>query len=78
MAFFTGFGTSLVIYYTLNRIWPSPGAFQKWKEVDESGFAEGQEEEIMKKKGKGSEEGSVDGKKKAAGSDEHVVEVLPA
>ena len=39
MAFFTGFGVSSIIYYILNRIWPSPGAFQDFKEVDESDFA---------------------------------------
>jgi nucleobase:cation symporter-1, NCS1 family len=39
MAFFTGFGVSSVVYYALNRIWPSPGAFQDFKEVDESDFA---------------------------------------
>jgi len=26
------------VYYILNRIWPSPGAFQDFKEVDESEF----------------------------------------
>lgn len=39
MAFFTGFGVSAIVYYTLTRIWPSPGAFQDFKEVDESDFA---------------------------------------
>lgn len=39
MAFFTGFGVSALVYYTLNRIWPSPGAFQEFKEIDESDFA---------------------------------------
>jgi len=39
MAFFTGFGVSAVVYYILNRIWPSPGAFQEFKEIDESDFA---------------------------------------
>jgi NCS1 family nucleobase:cation symporter-1 len=38
MSFFTGFGVSAVVYYILNRIWPSPGAFQDFKEVDESEF----------------------------------------
>lgn len=38
MSFFTGFGVSAIVYYVLNRIWPSPGAFQDFKEVDESEF----------------------------------------
>ena len=38
MSFFTGFGVSSLVYYVLNRIWPSPGAFQDFKEVDESEF----------------------------------------
>jgi NCS1 family nucleobase:cation symporter-1 len=52
MAFFTGFGTSALIYYTLSRIWPSPGSFQKFEEIDESGM----EDEIDH--GKGSDAGS--------------------
>ncbi|CCO26577.1 putative permease C29B12,14c [Rhizoctonia solani AG-1 IB] len=36
MAFFTGFGVSSIIYYVLNRIWPSPGSWQNFEEVDES------------------------------------------
>ncbi|KAG8691537.1 hypothetical protein FRC11_001841 [Ceratobasidium sp. 423] len=36
MAFFTGFGISSIIYYVLNRIWPSPGSWQTFEEVDES------------------------------------------
>jgi NCS1 family nucleobase:cation symporter-1 len=39
MSFFTGFGVSAIVYYVINRIWPSPGAFQDFKEVDESNFA---------------------------------------
>lgn len=38
MSFFTGFGVSSIVYYVLNRIWPPPGAFQDFKEVDESEF----------------------------------------
>ena len=38
MSFFTGFGVSALVYYVLNRIWPSPGSFQDFKEVDESEF----------------------------------------
>ncbi|KAF8759746.1 Permease for cytosine/purines, uracil, thiamine, allantoin [Rhizoctonia solani] len=38
MAFFTGFGVSSIIYYVLNRIWPSPGSWQTFEEVDESGW----------------------------------------
>ena len=38
MAFFTGFGASAIVYYILNRVWPSPGAFQDFKEIDESDF----------------------------------------
>lgn len=49
MSFFTGFGVSSIVYYVLNRIWPSPGAFQDFKEIDESEFelreAEGEEGE---------------------------------
>jgi NCS1 family nucleobase:cation symporter-1 len=74
MAFFTGFGVSAIIYYVLNRIWPTPGAFQKFEEIDESEFAERQQE-AMEKKQKESQEGSVDEKDKDAGSDDHDVEV---
>ena len=45
MSFFTGFGISAITYYVLNRIWPSPGAFQDFKEVDESNFTLQEEEE---------------------------------
>ncbi len=38
MSFFTGFGVSALIYYTLNRIFPVPGANAKWEEVDVSRF----------------------------------------
>ncbi|CAE6429940.1 hypothetical protein ACGC1H_000870 [Rhizoctonia solani] len=38
MAFFTGFGVSSIIYYGLNRIWPSPGSWQTFEEVDESAW----------------------------------------
>jgi NCS1 family nucleobase:cation symporter-1 len=49
MAFFTGFGVSALIYFTLNKIWPSPGAWQSFEEVDESEFQEKMEEDKMKR-----------------------------
>ncbi|ELU45939.1 uridine permease Fui1 [Rhizoctonia solani AG-1 IA] len=36
--FASGFGVSSIIYYVLNRIWPSPGSWQTFEEVDESGW----------------------------------------
>ena len=38
MSFFTGFGVSALIYYTLNRFFPARGANAKWEEVDVSSF----------------------------------------
>lgn len=38
MSFFTGFGVSALIYYTLNRAFPVRGAAAKWEEVDVSSF----------------------------------------
>lgn len=34
MAFFTGFGVSSLIYYGLCVVFPPPGCFQHFKEVD--------------------------------------------
>ena len=76
MSFFTGFGVSAIIYYVLNRLFPVPGAFQKWEEVDESmySYVPGHEEEGARKEGE-SDKGSV---KKDKLDDEVVVETLPA
>lgn len=71
MAFFTGFGVSALIYYVLSKIWPSPGAFQKWEEVDESEFTERMEEETEKKT-RESEDGSEEEKEKAESDDQDV------
>ena len=73
MAFFTGFGVSSLIYYVLSRIWPSPGAFQKWEEIDESEFTERSEEE-KEKKARESTDGSEDEKEKekSAESDQDI------
>jgi len=38
LSFFTGFGVSALIYIVLNKIWPSPGAWQPFEEIDESDF----------------------------------------
>lgn len=44
MSFFTGFGVSALIYYTLNRIFPVPGGIgspersDRFEEVDLSGY----------------------------------------
>lgn len=63
MAFFTGFGVSSIIYYILNRIWPPPGGFQEFQEVDESNF-ELEQQEKAEKKAKESDAASVDEKEK--------------
>ena len=34
MSFFTGFGVSSLIYYSLNVAFPPPGRFKKFKEID--------------------------------------------
>ncbi|KIM26777.1 hypothetical protein M408DRAFT_177502 [Serendipita vermifera MAFF 305830] len=74
MAFFTGFGVSALIYYVLNKIWPSPGAFQEWAEVDESEFTERMEEE-RDKKARESTDGSDEEKEKSADDDHADVKV---
>ncbi|KAG8969414.1 hypothetical protein FRC03_003105 [Tulasnella sp. 419] len=38
MSFFTGFGVSSLIYYSLNHFFPIPGASKHFEEVDESNF----------------------------------------
>jgi nucleobase:cation symporter-1, NCS1 family len=38
MSFFTGFGVSALIYYTLNVIFPVPGKYATFEEVDVSEF----------------------------------------
>ncbi|KIJ61859.1 hypothetical protein HYDPIDRAFT_176833 [Hydnomerulius pinastri MD-312] len=40
LSFFTGFGTSAIVYWVLNRIWPPHGAADKYEEVDVSGYEE--------------------------------------
>lgn len=36
MSFFTGFGVSMVVYLLLNWVFPVPGTFQTFEEVDVS------------------------------------------
>lgn len=38
MSFFTGFGVSALVYYSLNRLFPVAGFTTKWEEVDVSNF----------------------------------------
>ena len=38
MSFFTGFGVSALIYYALNVIFPVPGKYATFEEVDVSEF----------------------------------------
>ncbi|KAG2142440.1 permease for cytosine/purines, uracil, thiamine, allantoin-domain-containing protein [Suillus clintonianus] len=38
LSFFTGFGTSSIAYYILNRIFPVPGAADIFEEIDVSGY----------------------------------------
>ncbi|OJA19827.1 hypothetical protein AZE42_11397 [Rhizopogon vesiculosus] len=40
LSFFTGFGVSAIAYYVLNRIFPPPGAADKFEEIDVSGYEE--------------------------------------
>ncbi|THH28962.1 hypothetical protein EUX98_g5222 [Antrodiella citrinella] len=40
MSFFTGFGVSSLVYWTLNFFFPVPGTSSKFEEVDESAFDE--------------------------------------
>jgi NCS1 family nucleobase:cation symporter-1 len=65
MSFFTGFGVSSLIYYVLNRIFPPPGAFQKFEEIDESNFELEQQEEV-EKRAKESDGASIDEKDKGS------------
>jgi nucleobase:cation symporter-1, NCS1 family len=34
MSFFTGFGVSAIVYYTLNYVFPVPGKYAKFEEID--------------------------------------------
>jgi nucleobase:cation symporter-1, NCS1 family len=36
MSFFTGFGVSAIVYYTLNYVFPVPGKYAKFAELDVS------------------------------------------
>ena len=38
MSFFTGFGVSALVYWSLNVIWPVPGKAGHFDEVDLSGY----------------------------------------
>jgi len=38
LSFFTGFGVSTLVYFLLNKLFPPPGAWQQFEEVDESEF----------------------------------------
>lgn len=58
MSFFTGFGVSAIIYFLLNVVFPVPGKFSKFEEIDVSegeeksdGSSSEQEEDLDVKKG---------------------------
>ncbi|KAH7925097.1 NCS1 nucleoside transporter family [Leucogyrophana mollusca] len=38
LSFFTGFGTSAIVYWALNRVFPVQGASAKFEEIDVSGY----------------------------------------
>jgi NCS1 family nucleobase:cation symporter-1 len=40
LSFFTGFGTSSIVYYLLSRVFPVPGAADVFEEIDVSGYEE--------------------------------------
>lgn len=40
LSFFTGFGTSSIVYYILSRIFPVIGAAKVFEEIDVSGYEE--------------------------------------
>ncbi|KAH6906693.1 permease for cytosine/purines, uracil, thiamine, allantoin-domain-containing protein [Coprinopsis sp. MPI-PUGE-AT-0042] len=64
MSFFTGFGVSSLMYYTLNRLFPVPGMADKFEEIDLSNYdyvpGHG---ESSHEHGRSSDEGSIDSKK---------------
>ncbi|KAG9128279.1 hypothetical protein FRC07_001920 [Ceratobasidium sp. 392] len=71
MAFFTGFGVSAIIYYTLNRIFPVAGAWQPFQEIDESEWRSTSEERARER-----EEGEYSDSKKY--DDNAYVKEVPA
>ncbi|KAG8743351.1 hypothetical protein FRC10_012155 [Ceratobasidium sp. 414] len=71
MAFFTGFGVSSTIYYTLNRIFPVAGAGQPFEEVDESEWRPAAEEHLRERE----EDEDSDSKKQDDGT---YVQEVPA
>ena len=40
MSFFTGFGVSAVIYWSLNQVFPAAGASKSFQEIDHSGMSD--------------------------------------
>jgi NCS1 family nucleobase:cation symporter-1 len=38
LSFFTGFGVSALVYWTLNRVFPVVGAADTFEEIDVSGY----------------------------------------
>ena len=40
MSFFTGFGVSAVIYWSLNQVFPVAGASKTFQEIDHSGMSD--------------------------------------
>ncbi|TFK25266.1 hypothetical protein FA15DRAFT_693882 [Coprinopsis marcescibilis] len=76
MSFFTGFGVSALIYFTLNKIFPVPGMSDKFEEIDLSNY------DYIPGKGeiaasRTSADGSVGSKIKDDKSDGHDVAVQP-
>ena len=46
MSFFTGFGVSALLYWSLNYLFPVPGASVQFDEIDESKYGDGARDEI--------------------------------
>ena len=40
MSFFTGFGVSALIYWSLNQVFPAAGASKTFQEIDHSGMTD--------------------------------------
>lgn len=40
MSFFTGFGVSALIYWSLNQVFPAAGASKTFQEIDHSGMSD--------------------------------------
>ncbi|KAG8981726.1 hypothetical protein FRB90_007054 [Tulasnella sp. 427] len=58
LSFFTGFGVSALIYCTLTKLFPTPGSWQPFEEIDESDYKARERDHVMEdsdddKKGSG-------------------------